>query len=275
MGDKISSIVNTNVSSAYNDRKRIRTSNLRGSVVHTTAIIPWLEEGIGLKGEGENNITFIAPIPFSSSIKSIKVKSSTPLEGFRGVIGIYGIKKDYRNISLTTSKENAVYQIVGNTYNKVPTRFLRSMFFGEVKLADPSGFASIAPEIIPFLASDQSSTNAGQELTMCPMGAMTISESILSGLIDLLKPINSGTPTNPERTTADLYKPFEKDTMCMLGITTKTPTTASNNTMVEFLIEYVEGAPSEGPSSALTSSENINDRYSLILDFIRNTKKEK
>lgn len=81
----------SDIAQAFTDNKRIRTQSYRGSLLVTTCEINFSSEQDDQKPD--NSVVIVAPISYSSSIKSIKFFSGV-LPANNVKIGIHGVDKD-------------------------------------------------------------------------------------------------------------------------------------------------------------------------------------
>jgi hypothetical protein len=81
-------IKSSDIAVAFVGKNRVRTVNLRGSILETT---------IALNGSmfaANNDIIALMPIPYSASIKSIGIGTVNVMTSAVGNVGIYGINND-------------------------------------------------------------------------------------------------------------------------------------------------------------------------------------
>ena len=82
-------IQSTDISRAFGNKKRMRTQNYRGSLITNTMALATARGAINADGIA------LMPIPYSASIKSVKIGCDQALGNSEIAIGIFGINRDY------------------------------------------------------------------------------------------------------------------------------------------------------------------------------------
>jgi len=82
-------IQNSNISLAFGQKKRTRTQNYRGSVIATTINLTAAQGAVNADGIA------LMPIPYTASVKSIKIGAGAALGNADITLGVWGINRDY------------------------------------------------------------------------------------------------------------------------------------------------------------------------------------